>query len=268
MKKFYIVLTFLLYSIISNAQGYKFGLIHINNYDFKIIGIPDFDSIGNTDVSDIGFAIMLPAASNADIVNEIGLLTGRTWTVQQFDAAFLTNLGLGDGTKDIFLFNLPPGQSLVAHTAEQEIDLVSFQISNMPLTGEMTFLLNSNPIAMGSGGVLDSFYNSNIDATTTQDYFSGLAIGFESFMFDTLNVEDFNVSIPTLNVYPNPTKDYITVDTQQMIKHLELYNLGGKLIIRNNYKNEVDLSQLSDGIYLLKIILNEGTEVTKRIVKH
>ena len=48
----------------------SFGIVNTSGYNFKIVAIPDFDSTGNTDVSNIGFTLMLPAGA-ADAMNII-----------------------------------------------------------------------------------------------------------------------------------------------------------------------------------------------------
>ncbi len=267
MKKYYTTLILSLTVLFCTAQGYEFGIVHISNYDFKIVAIPDFDSSGNTDISDIGFALMLPAGS-FDITNDIGLLSGTDWTVTEYDATFLTGQGLGDGTKDAFQFNLPPGQSILSHTSGQQIDLVSFSITNSPISGEMSILLNNDPIAVGAGGVLDSFYNSNIDASTTQDYFSGLATGLESFMFSVLNIEEINALNFNLSVYPNPTQEILYVDLNQKSNY-SIIDVLGKIIKTGclvDGKNELDLKNNEGGIYFLRINNLKGS-IIKKIIK-
>ena len=61
MKKLYTTFILVLTTLLCTAQGYQFGIVHINNYDFKIVAIPDFTSAGNTDISDVGFTLILPA---------------------------------------------------------------------------------------------------------------------------------------------------------------------------------------------------------------
>lgn len=265
MKQFYTVIITLLISFTVSSQSYQFGIVSNNNYNFSIIAMPDFDAT-DTDISDIGFAIMLPAG-NADLVN-ISQFNTRTWTANEVTAAQLNSLSLGDGTRDGFAMNLPPGQTMLSHTSGVPFILVSFDVSNMPMTGQIELLSNSDPIAQGLGGVLDSFYNSNIDATSTQDYFGGLVNGMESFSFDTLDVDNISLANAEIAVYPNPTQDQILVDTVLIINNLELYNVLGKLIIRNKDQNQIDLSKLPSGIYLLKVNASNGMQVIKRIIKN
>ncbi|NND51886.1 MAG: T9SS type A sorting domain-containing protein [Flavobacteriaceae bacterium] len=266
MKTLYTFIFSILISANCWSQNYELGLVHNSDYNFKIVAIPDFDSSGDTDISDIGFALMLPAGMD-DIANQTSLLSGRVWNVTEFDAAFLTGQGLGDGTRDAFQFNMPAGQSLVAHTMGQMIDLVSFDVSNMPTSGEMSFLLNSDPIAMGAGGVLDSFYNSNIDNTTTQDYFSGIAPGLENFMFDTLSIQEIDDFNDSIKVFPNPTSNLVFVRANAMVELIECFDLSGKLIMSISNSGEINMNQLPSGLYILKIQIQEKG-LTKRIIKN
>ncbi|MCF6182596.1 T9SS type A sorting domain-containing protein [Lutibacter sp.] len=269
MKKLYITFVFILTVLISNAQGYTFGIVHISGYNFKVVAIPDFTSTGNTDVSDVGFTLVLPAGT-ADAVNPVGLLTARTWSVAQHDAANLTAVaGLGDGTKDVFQFNLPPGQSILAHTAGQQIDLVSFDVSNSPVTGVMSILLNSDPIATGAGGVFDSFYNSDIDGpgvgTGTTDYFAGLAPGMESINFSTLAVQTFNLE-HNVAIYPNPTSNYIHISSSLTFDKVALYDVLGKQVLSTKNVSQLKVDQLHSGLYFLKLSTKTGDSAIKKII--
>jgi hypothetical protein len=268
MKNIYLNFILILTTIFSYAQNYELGIVHVSDYNFKIVGIPDFDSDGNTDASDIGFTLVLPAG-NADVTNVVGLLTGRPWTLYDFNAAFLTGMGLGDGTKDVYQFNLPPGQSIYSHTAGQHIDLVSFQITNDPVSGDMYFLLNSDPIALGAGNVLDSFYNSNIDGTTTQDYFSMPALGLDNFMFSTLSVNSIEDPSYNLQMFPNPVSNHLNIVSTLNSTYL-LIDINGKELLNGsiiNGRNTIDVSKLNSGIYFMHFN-NDSQVIIKKIVKN
>ena len=275
MKNLYTLVCFSLISIIGFAQNYELGLIHLSGYDFKVVAIPDFDSSDfapgpnfNTDVSDVGFAMVLPAGTT-DIINSASLISARTWAVTEYDAAFLTGQGLGDGTKDTFQFNMPPGQSVFPHTAGQLIDLVSFQVSNMPTSDSMYFLLNSDPIAAGAGGVLDSFYNADIDGpgagAGTISYFSGIAAGLDSFLFSTLSINEFDELENNISIFPNPTHEFINISSALQLDKVELFDLLGKRVMDTSETSQLKVSHLPSGLYLVKIHAVDGT-LTKKII--
>ena len=72
----------------------------------------------------------------------------------------------------------------------------------------------------------------------------------------------------TVNVYPNPAKDYIYIDLpEEKIKSVSLYNVLG-VLLKEQKSNaaSVDISSLPQGMYLLSIETEEKV-ITKKIVK-
>ncbi|MCP4178434.1 MAG: T9SS type A sorting domain-containing protein, partial [bacterium] len=73
-----------------------------------------------------------------------------------------------------------------------------------------------------------------------------------------------------ISISPNPTKGILKINSDnENIKHVNISDLSGKIIIESNVinKNEtIDLSKLKEGIYILKITTNNEIFTTK-IVK-
>ncbi len=264
MKTFYTTLAISFFTLFTFSQVYEFGIVHISNYDFKIVAIPDFDSVGNTDVSDVGFTLMLPAG-NADVTSISSILGGKPIVLNDvLDATALDALTLGDGTRDSFflvLSNLP--SAIFSHTNGEQIDLLSFQVSNMPVLGEISILPNDDPIAIGLGSAVNSFYNSNIDMTSTQDYFSGIASGMGSFDFTTLGVD--NIFLNSLKVFPNPASETLYISSSINIEEVKMFDVLGKEVLSTNETSRLKVNQLQSGLYFLKLFANNES-VTKKIV--
>jgi len=161
--------------------------------------------------------------------------------------------------------NLPPGQTILSHMATEPIVIVSFDITNMPNSGVIEILTNTDPIAEGLGGTVDSFYNANIDETSTQDYFSGVVLGLESINFETLGLQENNLTDLDISIYPNPIDAFINIQTNHDIDSIELYNILGKLVLQTTTKT-IDAKELGSGVYFLKIKTRDGN-LTKRIIK-
>ena len=78
-------------------------------------------------------------------------------------------------------------------------------------------------------------------------------------------------SIPDISalgivVYPNPTRNTLTIETRLEIE-IEVYDLMGKLLIKTKNANRLDLSDLTDGLYNLTII-HKDKPYNKQIIKH
>lgn len=84
----------------------------------------------------------------------------------------------------------------------------------------------------------------------------------------TMSVEE-NIKNIDLRFYPNPTTDYFNITSEAMIQSVELYDVLGKLVrtsIVNGFETQQNVSNLTNGVYILKIKTQEG-EITGKIIK-
>ena len=271
MKHFYTLICLSFLTLTSFAQnsdnsgepaGYTFGVVQNTGYNFSVIATPNFDTT-NSDVSDIGLALMLPAG-NVDITN-VTAFNSRAWTVTQVTQADLLLFGADSNNRDGFAMNLPPGQTILSHTAGTPFVLVSFDISNSPTTGSIEILINSDPIAIALGGAIDSFYNTNIQDSGTDNYFGGITTGQENFMFDALSIDEVILEDSSISIYPNPASEFINVKTSAQINRIELFDITGKKVLATTQKENIKINHLPIGVYLLKVYSARGS-FTKKVV--
>lgn len=81
----------------------------------------------------------------------------------------------------------------------------------------------------------------------------------------TTNLE-FNKNV---SVYPNPTKDYLNIETKETIS-IEILNLLGEIIISNpklDGLNRIKLDNLSSGVYILKATNLKQETISFKIIK-
>ena len=76
-------------------------------------------------------------------------------------------------------------------------------------------------------------------------------------------IED--ISALGIFVYPNPTKDIITIETRLKIK-IEIHDMMGRLFSVDENTKHLDLSSLAKGIYNLSILYNDKVYI-KQIIK-
>lgn len=84
-----------------------------------------------------------------------------------------------------------------------------------------------------------------------------------------MSVEDRET--PTVSVAPNPTSGLLKVNAEgRVMQSASLYDLSGRLIntyVVNDATASIDMSQVSAGIYVLKMLLEDGSPVVKKVIK-
>lgn len=83
------------------------------------------------------------------------------------------------------------------------------------------------------------------------------------------SVKDLNAE--KFALFPNPTNDvvHITQDNVLLNSSYTIMSMDGKVVMQNNLTvNEIDLSDLPTGIYLVNILSNGESLGVKKIVKH
>jgi len=71
-------------------------------------------------------------------------------------------------------------------------------------------------------------------------------------------------------MYPNPTSAVFTIEANDVIENVSLYNvLGQEVLVRNSNSNSVtlDVANLQTGVYVVKTMIG-GVTATSRLVKN
>jgi len=84
--------------------------------------------------------------------------------------------------------------------------------------------------------------------------------------------ENLNSNVDDLNIYLNPVKDVININSElSLINSISIVDIQGKehlLITDVSTSNQkIDVSNLVDGVYFLKINSTDGNQSISRIVK-
>ncbi len=108
---------------------------------------------------------------------------------------------------------------------------------------------------------INDINNDNIPDMIIGNYCGGLGY----FKGDTLNTSSVNLlNNEKLLVYPNPTKDILSIQTKSNGK-LEIYNIIGELLL-SEYKihqqHHIDIVNLPSGIYIIKL-----QNITRKFIK-
>ena len=124
---------------------------------------------------------------------------------------------------------------------------------------------NSNPFSLSLGLNTKTVAAVSFDRTV-KFQFDSEEICYSSLVLngtELLGLDDLSFS--DIMIYPNPTTDNIYVEGAQNIKSIKVYSILGSLEKEVFNTNQVDISDLSTGIHLIKV--DNGTVFTKKIIK-
>ena len=138
------------------------------------------------------------------------------------------------------------------------------------LKGYGTVHTNSQGIAQFS----DVYETSGTNTLQYDVYADGYAVATGNTIVNgdkdiTVYLEDSVVNIKevtdNINIYPNPVRDILKINSNSEVSAVLLMDLSGNIIYQTHTK-QIDISNLSQGIYLIKIFTPQKV-ITKKIVK-
>lgn len=85
---------------------------------------------------------------------------------------------------------------------------------------------------------------------------------------ETLSTSSFDLN--GFEYFPNPVNDKLSLRAQNNIQNVSIYNILGQEVVRmapNAISSDVDMTELSNGAYFVKVTINDKTETIKVIKK-
>jgi hypothetical protein len=82
-----------------------------------------------------------------------------------------------------------------------------------------------------------------------------------------LGIEDNQNGNVSFKIFPNPTSDFLFINTQNLIKEVSIYNLVGQKIESKLDHNKINVSNLTNGTYFIKITDQTGNFQTSKFIK-
>lgn len=149
------------------------------------------------------------------------------------------------------------------------------------------FLSYSVAIVLGSGtGTFSPSFNYSVTypavALISEDYngdskmdiiASALTLTTSVIYFQncsTTSIMDFN-NQQSVSIFPNPTSNILYVSPMGNAfenSQIEITNTLGQTVLKVRYKNEINVSQLSNGYYMLKISNPDNQQFNSRFIKN
>lgn len=190
---------------------------------------------------------------------------------------------------DVIFENMP---LLTQANTSNNINLSSFDLINCPLVTALNFSTAPNLNTLNLWNIpnltsvnirnnsIEQFYefynyNSNLSVCVDNAQLVEMQNTYPDINFNTncdsvLNTAVASIDKKDIQFFPNPVKDFIQIKSSDNIKSIQLFDMQGRIIINQNYNQnliKLDLSANVNGNYLIKI-KTDKTEFTKKIIKN
>ncbi len=251
-----------------NGPSYNFGVNLITNNPTTSAGtrktvVGDFNEDGNTDFIAVNAA---GSTSSLKYYGQAGIGEG-TILLSSDGSKNMISLTSGDYDNDGVL------DIAVVDNATDEILLYKNTAVDGVASGAIAFnaptVLSSSVIDPNWIESVDIDNDGDLDLIVSSNNGGGAGSGKVTVLENetiTLGSDEFSLIENYINIYPNPTASILNVKMTAEFEKAEIYNVQGQKILEN-YSNTIDVSKLSDGLYLLKIIADNGGITTKRFIK-
>ena len=95
---------------------------------------------------------------------------------------------------------------------------------------------------------------------------NGNRIEGQEKVFVTLNgLNEVEGNVEIITIYPNPVSNTLYIECENEITKATLYDMNGRKIFEGENVSSIDASQLSKGIYSLRVVTNKSTRTFKVI---
>ncbi|MCF8380587.1 MAG: sulfatase-like hydrolase/transferase [Bacteroidales bacterium] len=157
---------------------------------------------------------------------------------------------------------------------------ITDELSGQNISGAQLLIGDSTGVSDDSGLIFFSdfpsgYYSYSISSENYQDYEGTVNLSCDTLLLAGLSwfVNISNSISETIQVYPNPSKDIITLNSDFPISNVRIYRISGKLAYsRSKVRKEnfsVDISFLESGMYFIEIVTTQQSKTYKEIlIKH
>lgn len=126
------------------------------------------------------------------------------------------------------------------------------------------YYIDGNLVATG-----ENFTKTNIEGINfVHDNFSGAAY-IDNIKINNIQLGVQAVQSKKLITYPNPVKDILKIDLPkgEKTKVIEVYNAVGQKVAQFSDQKEISLNNLKAGLYLVKVLTDDNSVHTTKIIK-
>jgi len=249
----------------------------------QIAGVLNFEMIGyyteepNTQFLPDGFNLLFPD-QYAEIENDsfrgnfianVGVVNQNDWELAFENAAEMYVPEL-----KVITFVAPENWQIITPDLGRS-DHKPFWLADYPavmLTGTAEFRNPNYHLPGDTLGNLSFTFMSNVVKATVATLAEEAVIHNSSFVEETIYISITSIAenrlVKNLKAFPNPTNGILNISATSQLKSLELFNIYGQRIEVKSGSDYIDLTNLSPGLYLLKVVDVYGNYGNLRVEKN
>lgn len=266
----------------TNNEGFIYS-IDISNSQFTII--ENLDQSGEADLVELAngdiYGVLQNSHGTEGSIFKIDGNTGAFSNYYQFDHA--TN---GNGQYPYRLYNIndnlytlteaPNAVASILRRLIVEFNTISDtstiifdeeRFGGIPLRPDM-YVTSDNRLL---GSTHEEFFSFEQGDTSVQTVFSFDADTEK--VFSLIDVNDSSLSTEKfeddlkVSVFPNPTSDFLQINSPSAITSVEIYSFQGQKLVSYSNQKKIDVRDLSNGLYFLKVKDEFGKLQTVKFIK-
>jgi hypothetical protein len=266
---------------LSTIETYESELINLDNVTFVEAGV--FAAATNYNLTD-GTNTIVFRTSFAE-ANYIGQpiptqTLNVTAFVQEFNGTVqIVARDLDDfviGTEPYLIITSPGNNvTLTANDVDIEFTVGNFVVANGTGDGHIHYTINGGSVVMiyntdpiSLTGLADDIYT--VDMWLVDNAHQPLVPAVEAsvtFEVDAVGIDGINSQYV---IYPNPANSVLNINVNSTINNIEIVDIIGKTVyssLQNSENVKVDISSLSNGVYILNISTDNG-RIIEKIIKN
>lgn len=195
------------------------------------------------------------------------------YSMADSDAWFYTqgiNLQAGTSYTLSFIYaNYQSPQSLKVAYGESPVDTSMVNIiadyPDVNVTSATTATFTVTPISTG----VYYFGFQNYTPAANVNMSGTIMLDDISVTQSNLSTQDSEFQNNNVDVYPNPTSDYLQIRSKKKITEAKIFDVSGKLVLSSDkIDQKIDVSQLIKGVYILSFKSIDGTFSRHKFIKN
>ena len=202
-----------------------------------------------------------------------GAVGTRILKIEWNNAGFFEDLDLNDSSTDFVNFQVwlyETSNIVEFRFGSSNVSQPTVDFNGATGPGVAIFPFVNFNTGIPTSGIVLSGSPSNPTVNNTSDFLSlnGMPANGTVYRYTptVMSVASFTNVLNGLNIYPNPTSDFINLPIIKDQKNFQISitNVLGKLVYFSNvFQNKIDVSNLEEGVYFIKLINHGNEQVTK-----